>query len=148
LKGEYNVPFGRYKDPKIPVDNILAYHSVLMCGETRLTNCDFEKVIDECGKGDIIYADSPFAPVSATASFVNYSAPWLGEVDLMRLDAALYRAVCRGAVAVASASDTAMSRRAYKHATVALEVMASRTISRNGGGRKPVKELLFVYKGE
>jgi DNA adenine methylase len=144
-KGHVNAPFGRMKNPQIPVDSIRKYHAVLACKDTRLTNSDFEKVIEQCGAGDILYCDPPFAPLSKTASYTGYMPAWLGEADLMRLDAALTAAVGRGALAVVSASDTEMSRRRHTGASLILQIEAKRSISCKADGRQPVKELLFVY---
>jgi DNA adenine methylase len=145
-KGWVNSPFGAMKAPRIPVDDILRYHAALACPDTLLTSMDFEKVIDQCGAGDILYCDPPFAPLSKTASYTGYTGEWRGEDDLVRLDAALTHATKRGALAVVSASDTEVSRRAHQHASVVFQIEAHRSISCKGDGRQPAKELLYVYR--
>ena len=71
--GGFNVPFGRYKNPKIcNVDVIMADHKVLskvdiICG-------DYKNILSHLGKGyNFIYLDPPYRPLSGSNNFNQYS---------------------------------------------------------------------------
>jgi DNA adenine methylase len=71
-KGEFNVPFGRYKNPTILDENTLrACHEALQGVDIECR--DFREVWMDLGKGDFVYFDPPYVPVSATAKFDEYT---------------------------------------------------------------------------
>jgi len=71
-KGEFNVPFGRYKNPTIvPEKRILAASNILK--KVDILNEDFSYILDYAKKGELCYFDPPYQPVSDTANFTSYS---------------------------------------------------------------------------
>jgi len=72
-KGEFNVPFGRYKNPTIvPEKRIRAASKILK--KVEIFNEDFSYILDYAKKGDVCYLDPPYQPVSETANFTSYSS--------------------------------------------------------------------------
>ena len=70
--GRFNVPFGRYKNPKICDEQRLRTASVALQGVT-LQESHFSQALSDVVSGDFIYLDPPYAPVSATSNFTSYS---------------------------------------------------------------------------
>ncbi len=138
--GAFNVPFGRYKNPKVlDPDRIEAASRALRGVEIRCQ--DFEAVADEIGPGDAVYFDPPYVPVSQTASFHHYHAEAFGAEAQGRLLATLRRCWERGAVAVLSNSDCEFTRGLYAGLEVEV-VLAPRAINSDPSGRGLVQELL------
>ncbi len=71
-KGEFNVPFGDYKNPKIcDADNLRAVSELLQKTEIKLGDfATSEKFVDS---STFVYFDPPYRPLSKTASFTSYS---------------------------------------------------------------------------
>lgn len=140
--GGFNVPFGRYKHPRPPSDEIQAAAGALKTA--RITHLDFTEVLAECGQGDAVYCDPPYVTLSKTASFTAYSKdafPSASQAKLVRL---AREAARRGAVVVISNHDTPEARALYEGATIhAFDVR--RSISRKSETRGLVKELVAVY---
>ncbi|MGQ9779188.1 MAG: DNA adenine methylase [Bacillota bacterium] len=140
--GDFNVPFGRYVAPYFPEKEILAAAAVL--ARAKITNLDFEEVMEACGPGDAIYCDPPYVPLSPTASFTSYAAGGFGLADQERLAKAAARAASRGALVVISNHDTPLTRELYKEAELkSLDVR--RNISCDGANRVVVREIIAVY---
>jgi len=81
-KNKFNVPFGRYKEPKVcDVENLRAVAHVLQRAE--LVTCDFRDVGERTETNDraFFYFDPPYRPLSATASFTSYSRDSFSEQD-------------------------------------------------------------------
>ena len=91
--GEFNVPFGRYKRPYFPEEELRAAAGVL--AKTKLTSLDFEEVLGRAGPGDVVYCNPPYVPLSATASFTDYAAGGFGREEQVRLAAAAADAAAR-----------------------------------------------------
>ena len=70
----------------------------------------FEAVLADAGRGDFVYCDPPYAPLSRTASFANYTADGFTADDQARLAASVIAACARGAVVVLSNSSAAGDR--------------------------------------
>ena len=149
--GEFNVPVGRYTNPRIVADDHL--HQVAAALRSRgvtLVQGSFEGALLEAGKGDFIYCDPPYAPVSRTACFANYTAKGFKRSDQMRLQHALIDAAKRGAHVVLSNSaapdieelySTSDARRAHLRIE---RVTARRAINARAESRGPVDELVIT----
>src|SRR3990172_9693937 len=69
-KGKFNVPLGRYTNPNIiNKENIFAVNQVLRSENISIKCRDFSSIINDVKKGDFIYFDPPYQPVSKTANF-------------------------------------------------------------------------------
>ena len=83
-KDKFNVPFGRYKNPKIcNEDNLIAVSAILQ--KTEIICGDFTECRKHANKKTFIYFDPPYRPLSATANFTSYSKNGFSEQDQLRL---------------------------------------------------------------
>jgi DNA adenine methylase len=89
-KGQFNVPFGRYKAPRVPEAEIRVFAQRAQRIQFRLG--DFETLMDEAGPGDAVYCDPPYVPISASASFTSYEKGGFGVAEQARLAAAARQA--------------------------------------------------------
>jgi len=87
--GGFNVPVGRYANPDwVQRDRIRRASDAL--AKATIRNDDFTYVLDAAEAGDLVYFDPPYEPMSATASFNEYSAEGFDREDQRRLlDAAV-----------------------------------------------------------
>jgi DNA adenine methylase len=87
--GQFNVPFGRYKKPAICDEANLRAVAVALKDAVVETR-HFVTVLDVAGKGDLVYFDPPYHPLSRTSSFTGYEKTGFGE-DSQRLLADVFR---------------------------------------------------------
>ena len=149
--GQFNVPAGRYTDPRIcDPDHIRAVAAVLRRPGLAIENRAFDAALGEAGAGDFVYCDPPYAPLSRTSSFASYTADGFGALDQQRLLTAIVAACRRGARVVMSNSsapeiETAYRTRAARQAKIAVHrVPARRAINSRGTARGPVDELIIT----
>ncbi len=73
-KGKFNVPVGRYVNPNIVNrENLLQVSKVLHSKDISIKCQDFEAALKGATKGDFVYLDPPYQPVTSTASFTSYT---------------------------------------------------------------------------
>lgn len=148
-KGEFNVPFGRYRNPSIySGSNLRNMSELLKKDELRLA--DFEEAIKDAGKGDFVYFDPPYAPISGTADFTSYSKEDFGLEEQKRLARVLSELADRGCYVMESNSSSSLITddiyAEYENLKIHY-VEAPRHISCKADGRKPVKEVVITnYK--
>ena len=84
-KGQFNVPFGYYKNPKIlDEDQLLAASKLLK--KTKILLGDFKDVLcKHAKKGDLIFLDPPYLPVSKYSDFKRYTKEQFYEKDQISL---------------------------------------------------------------
>jgi DNA adenine methylase len=83
-KGEFNVPFGDYRNPKIcDPENLLAVSNLLQ--ETKIECADFLKSRDFIDASTFVYFDPPYRPITKTSSFTSYSKFQFGDNEQIRL---------------------------------------------------------------
>lgn len=139
-KGGFNVPFGRYKSPYFPADEMRDFvaksdRMMLMCG-------DFQAVFDLIEHDDAVYCDPPYVPLNETASFTTYSQGGFAWQDQLRLLQCVEQSAkkCRGIVL--SNHDTPQTRELYRHAQFIENIEVQRNIAAKGSSRQKVGELL------
>ena len=72
--GEFNSPFGKYKNPNIVNAPVLrAVSSYFNASDITFCSDDFSVVLNNIAKGTFVYLDPPYDPVSDTSSFTGYS---------------------------------------------------------------------------
>lgn len=150
-RGGFNVPAGRYADPRIcDRDHIRAVAAALSYQGVTLDCIPFEQALADVRAGDFIYCDPPYAPLSRTASFSNYTAGGFGPVDHARLQEAVVGAARRGALVLmsnSSAPDIVAAyrcRRARDAGLTITHVPARRAINSRATLRGPVDELIIT----
>ena len=143
-KGEFNVPFGRYKRPKICDKPRLRAASKALQG-VYLDAVDFEDAVTDAGEGDFVYFDPPYVPLNATSSFTSYSRFGFDEADHRRLAAACRYLHNRGCRVMLSNSSAPLVYELYESPEFRLiPVQASRSINSKADKRGPVTELLIL----
>ena len=83
-KGEFNVPFGRYKNPDILNEDNLKDVATLL-KTTKIILGDFTQCRKFVDKHTFVYFDPPYRPLNETSSFTSYSKNGFYEEDQMRL---------------------------------------------------------------
>ena len=141
-QGQFNVPFGSYVRPKICDEETLRNASRLLRQATLMSG-DFESIMGMASRGDFLYLDPPYNPVSATASFTSYFKLPFGEDEQMRLAAAYRRLDRRGCLLMLSNSDTPLVRKLYAGYSL-IPFQARRAINCKANGRGTVGELLVL----
>lgn len=140
-KGEFNVPFGKYKDVYFPSKELLNFKKHLEKCEIYCQ--DFEDTMRMATKDDVMYCDPPYVPLSETAKFTDYSTDGFGEEQQIKLAKLAEEAPCRVLI---SNHDTDFTRSIYKNASKIKSKTVGRMISADGSKRKSVKELLAIYE--
>lgn len=141
--GGFNVPCGRYANPRICDADGLRDASAALSG-VEITCDDFEIACDRAVGGDFVYLDPPYQPLSVTSSFTSYTSGDFGPGDQERLRDAFEQLTRRGVAAMLSNSDHAAIRDLYEGFGYRFEVVAmSRAINSVGAKRSPVPELLI-----
>jgi DNA adenine methylase len=141
-KGEFNVPFGKYKNPSIfDEENLLAVSKPLK--RAKLYSGDFSKVLDYATKDDFVYLDPPYYPLSKTSNFTNYTAKRFLEDEQKRLADVFRELDKRKCKVMLSNSDTEFIKNLYKDYRIKI-VKANRAISCVGNKRGPINELVVL----
>ena len=149
--GGFNVPAGRYREPRIcDPDHIRDVAAVLRRPGLAIEHRGFEAALGEAGAGDFVYCDPPYAPLSRTSSFASYTAAGFAAMDQQRLREAIVAACRRGAHVVMSNSsapeiELAYQTRAARQAKIAIHrVPARRAINSRATSRGPVDEFIIT----
>ena len=149
-RGEFNVPAGRYTDPRIcDADHLRDVASAFRQSGVTIRYRSFDVTLAQCGAGDFVYCDPPYAPLSATSSFAHYTAGGFTSFDQQRLQAAVLAACRRGAHLVVSNSSATEIWRLYgtpqavKAGLQIQSVPARRAINSRAASRGPVDELII-----
>ena len=140
-KGEFNVPFGKSKNPSLFVEENLRACSKRLKGST-ITNVSFEKAVSKARKGDLVYFDPPYIPLSASASFSAYAKEGFGMNEQELLAETIGKLNSKGVYVLLSNSDTPLTRKIFRKSLTLRKVLMSRSISSSGSTRKPVYEVL------
>lgn len=141
-KGEFNVPFGRYKKPPFPENEMLAFHEKSKRAEFIVA--DFKETMERAKLGDVVYCDPPYVPLSSTSKFTDYSTGGFGldrQSELAKLAENLQE---KGIVVVISNHETDFTVDAYKNASLDY-FDVQRFISSDGKNRNKASELLAVF---
>ena len=141
-KGQFNVPFGRYKNPRICDEEGLRAASLALRNSTLLVG-DFEQTLSKAKPTDFVYLDPPYHPISATSSFTSYTSDKFEESEQERLADIYSELVNRGCFVMLSNSDTPLIRKLYKDFSIN-EIQANRAISSKADGRGKIGELLII----
>ena len=139
-KGKFNVPYGRYKNPRI-VDPERLRAAAEALALAKIHHCDFEHVTKERKEGDFVYFDPPYVPVSKTATFTAYARQGFGPADQERLAKEMRRLGSRGVRAMLSNAANDETRRLYKGLELEI-VHAPRAINSDATKRGDVAEVL------
>lgn len=150
-KGAFNVPAGRYANPRICDAPAIHAAARAFGGQHIEIECvPFEDVLAETRAGDFVYCDPPYAPLSRTASFAHYTAGGFGAPDHLRLQQAIVTAAVRGAAVLVSNSSAPEIEAVYATPAARLaglrieRVPARRAINSRATLRGPVDEFVIA----
>jgi DNA adenine methylase len=141
-KGKFNVPFGRY-----PKRNMPSGHSILkfstMLKNVKILNQDFEHVVKSATKGDFVYFDPPYHPLSKTAKFTDYNSNGFTVDDQKRLADVFRKLSKKGVRLMLSNSKVTEIEDLFAGFTIDT-VEAKRFINCNGKRRSGTKEIIVT----
>lgn len=141
--GEFNSPFGSYKNPNIVNEITLkAVNKYFNDSKIQFLKTDFEKAVKNAKKDDFIYFDPPYAPISKTSNFTGYNESGFGENEQKRLKDLCDRLNKNGVKFLLSNSDCEFIRDLYKDYKI-VTIKAKRAINSNGNNRGAISEVLI-----
>lgn len=141
-KGHFNVPFGRYSAPRIvDRDGLRRCSEVLQRVEIEIGH--FTSVSQRVERGDLVYFDPPYVPLSDTSSFTSYAKGGFSADDQMTLRDLCVELDRRGVMFVLSNSDNHTTRELYRAFRVDT-VPAARAINSKASRRGAVDEVIVA----
>jgi len=143
--GGFNVPYGKYTNPKIcDSDNLRRVSKALQ--NVEIKHQDYKAILKKAKKGDFIYFDPPYYPVSKTASFTSYTKEGFLDKEQLELRDAFVELSKRGCFVMLSNSDTPFINEIYSNLKGIRinKVSAGRVINSKGTGRGKVTEVLVT----
>jgi len=140
-KGVFNVPWGKLKNPLIFDEEGLRACSNRLKG-AHITRGDFAKAAAKAKKGDLVYFDPPYLPLTASANFSKYAKDDFNVEDHQRLADLIKTLTKNGVHVILSNSDTPLSREIFSSVLALRQISMNRSISASGNSRKPVMEIL------
>ncbi len=145
-QGQFNVPFGRYKKPNILDEAVLkAVSKYLNKPQIKILNVDFAEAVKNAKKGDFIYFDPPYDPVSDTASFTGYDVNGFNRDEQKRLKEVFDKLTGKGCRLILSNSQTDFIMDLYQDYRDKIKIVrAARSINSKGLKRGKVDEILVL----
>lgn len=141
-RGWYNVPFGQYKKPYFPANEMKYFWAKSQ--QAIFRRADFTDTMTKARQGDVVYCDPPYVPLSFTSNFTSYSSGGFTINQQQELAALAERLSGRGIPVLISNHDTEFTAEAYKNAQVT-KLRVRRFISCEGANRCKVDEILALF---
>lgn len=141
--GEFNSPFGRYKNPNIINEPVIrAVSKYLNSANIKIFNKDYQEILKDIPENSFVYLDPPYHPISKSSNFTGYIQGGWNEKDQIRL-----RNVCddltkRGIRFLLSNSASDFIREIYSDYNINI-VQASRAINSDSSKRGQINEFLI-----
>lgn len=140
--GEFNAPFGSYKNPNIINEITLrAVSNYFNKNDIRFLNGDFESSLKGIRKGAFVYFDPPYDPLSSSSNFTGYTEGGFNREDQLRLKDLCDKLDKKGIKFLLSNSSTEFIKESYKNYEI-INVKARRAINSNGSSRGEINEVL------
>ena len=144
--GYFNVPYGKYKNPKIlDADNIMEASRYFNENDVRMMQGDYKSVLALAEKKDFVFLDPPYVPLSKTASFTSYTDGGFGIEKQIELRDECNKLRERGVPFIQTNSDCDIVRELYGDYKIK-SVNVSRNINCKPSGRKGTKEVIIYYE--
>lgn len=146
MAGQFNTPFGRYKNPNIVNEYTLrALSTYFNDADIKFKSGDFEDAVAYIRKGAFVYFDPPYQPMSSTSNYTGYTAGGFDESDQIRLKRLCDRLNERGVKFLLSNSNVKFIRDLYgDNPDYIIETVgATRAINSNAKKRGEVEEVLI-----
>lgn len=144
-KGGFNVPFGKYTNPLICDENNLKKASKAL-KKVEIKKQDYREVLKKAKKGDFVYFDPPYYPVSKTASFTSYTSESFLDKEQIELRDTFVELHKRGCFVMLSNSDTPFINKIYSEpkGLRITKVQAGRAINSDASKRGKITEVLVT----
>lgn len=142
-RGEFNVPFGRYKNPYFPLKELEFFHKHF--AQAQFTSLDFEELMLSAKPGDVIYCDPPYLPLNETSNFTSYSAGGFNTNEQIRLAKVAAAVAKRGIKTLISNHYHPFIMEIYQEAKIET-FPVRRFISCDGDNRNEVTEVLALFE--
>jgi len=141
-KGQFNVPFGKYKNPNFcDEENLISVSMVLK--NVDIYHGSFEMCLDFADKDDFIYFDPPYHPISETSSFTSYTKENFGKDSQKMLFNVFKTLDARGCRLMLSNSYNPFIIELYKEFKI-IFLNAKRAINSIANKRGFIKEILVL----
>ena len=148
-KGEFNVPYGKYANPRICDEaNLLAVSRLLQ--KVKILCGDFSDTLQYASAKSLFYFDPPYKPLSETSSFTSYAKEGFNDEEQKRLGAFCLEISKKHAMFVASNSDPQgvnpkedFFDKVYSTFQIR-KVQATRMINANPNGRGKLSEIMIT----
>jgi len=142
-KGQFNVPYGFYKSPKLTIENeINSLSEYLNSKSIKILNVDYIHSLKYVRKNDLVYLDPPYDPISKTSSFTSYTDKGFDREDQISLKKLCDNLNKKGVKFLLSNSATDFILDLYKEYNITL-IDVKRNIAASSKNRKTVKEVLI-----
>ena len=143
-KNQFNVPYGRYKNPQIvDSDLIVSISQYLNENTIHILNGDFEEAVKDVEAGDFVYFDPPYIPLSETSSFTSYTHEGFSYEDQVRLRDTFKKLDEKGAYVMLSNSSSPLVGELYKDFKIH-KVSATRTNGAKSSSRGKIDEIIVT----
>lgn len=146
-KGSFNVPFAGNKNPLI-CDEINLRRVAESLKYVEIKNQDYKKALKKAKKGDFIYFDPPYYPLTKTSSFTSYTKEIFLDKEQVELRDVFVELTNRGCFVMLSNSDTSFINKIYSEVgdkrIKINKVYAGRAVNSNASGRGKITELLIT----
>ena len=141
--GEFNSPFGRYKNPNIVNEPVIkAVSKYLNSSQIQISSCDYALILKDIPTDSFVYLDPPYHPISESSSFTGYVQGGWDEGDQLRLRDVCNRLSERGIKFLLSNSASDFIREIYSDYNIHI-VQAKRSVNSNPSRRGQVDEFLI-----
>ncbi|MDR3046267.1 MAG: DNA adenine methylase [Bacteroidales bacterium] len=141
--GEFNAPFGHYKNPNIVNEPTLrAVNKYLNTNNIELLSGDYEIVLDNLDKNSFVYLDPPYHPISINSNFTGYVQGGWNMFDQVRLREACDKLTTKDIKFLLSNSSSSFIKDQYKNYNITT-VKANRAINSDGANRGEIDEFLI-----
>ena len=140
--GQFNSPYGKYKNPAIVNEPVVRAMSTYLNGGVKILCGDYGQVLKGLRKGAFVYLDPPYMPISSSSSFTGYTEGGFGYDEQVRLKEECDKLASKGIHFMQSNSDCPEIRALYSDYEI-LTVKAKRAINSRGNRRGEINEVLI-----
>lgn len=143
--GDFNVPFAGNKNPLI-CDEINLRKISKSLKFVEIKNQDYKEILKKAKKGDFVYLDPPYYPISKTSSFTSYTKESFLKKEQLELRDTFVELHKRGCFVMLSNSDTPFINKIYSdiRGVNIAKVQAGRMINSKASGRGKITEVLVT----
>jgi DNA adenine methylase len=141
-KGDFNVPFGKYRNPILYDLDIIQAASASLRGKIIEVG-DYRDSCKYARRDDFVYLDPPYQPLSVTASFTGYTKAAFNEKDQLQLRHTFEELDRRGCKVMLSNSAAPFVKELYHEYRIAV-LRATRAINSKPSGRGAINEFLIT----